>query len=137
MPEHDSDSGQRDEREGRRRLGDRLDGIVPDSVKKAIYTSLGAVFMTEDSVRRALADIKVPGDAVSYFINQSKQTKEELFNAIAREVASTLLKDRDPVELLQAALQNVTVTLTAEVDFKAKEDPAAPGMEVKVRAKRR
>jgi len=128
MAEHDSD-----EREGRRRLGDRLDGIVPDSVKKAIYTSLGAVFMTEDNVRRALADIKVPTDAVSYFISQSNKTKEELFQAIAKEVATTLLKDREPTELLQKALEGLNVRMSVDIEFKPKDDRKSPGIDVKVK----
>jgi len=132
MAEHDSE-----ERDGRRRLGDRLEGIVPDSVKKAIYTSLGAVFMTEDGIRRALADVKVPTDAISYFINQSNKTKEELFQAIAKEVAGTLLKDRDPTELLQTALQNMTVHMDVNLEFRPKEDAQAPGLKVKVSGKKR
>ncbi len=132
MAEHDSE-----ERDGRRRLGDRLEGIVPDSVRKAIYTSLGAVFLTEDGIRRALADVKVPTDAISYFISQSNKTKEELFQAIAKEVASTLLKDRDPTELLQTALQNMTVHMDVNLEFRAKEDEQAPGLKVKVSGKKR
>ncbi len=131
MAEHDSD-----EREGRKRLGDRLDGIVPDSVKKAIYTSLGAVFMTEDNVRRALADIKVPTDAVSYFISQSNKTKEELFQAIAKEVATTLLKDREPAELLQKALEGLNVRMSVDIEFKPKDDHKSPSFDVKVKPPR-
>ncbi len=130
MAEHDSD-----EREGRRRLGDRLDGIVPDSVKKAIYTSLGAVFMTEDSVRRALADIKVPTDAVTYFISQSNKTKEELFQAIAKEVATTLLKDREPTELLQKALEGLTVRMNVDIEFNSKIEGEKSSVKVNVRGR--
>ena len=104
-----------DEQEGRR-LGSRLDAFVPDVMKRAFYTGLGAVFLTEDGVRRQMSEMKLPKEVVSYVVNQSNKSKEELFDAIAREIAK-VFAGTEPDELLRNAFTGIKVKMNIELEF--------------------
>src|SRR5215471_9884442 len=40
----------------------RLEGFIPDIVKRTFYAGLGAVFTTEEGIRKIASDLKLPKD---------------------------------------------------------------------------
>jgi len=115
-----SDESQRDkaEREEREARGftSRLDGLLPDVMKRAFYTGLGALFLTEDGIRRQLSELKVPKDVVGYVASQSSKSKEELFEAIAREIAK-IFQDVQAEDVVRTALSGMKMKMNIEVEF--------------------
>lgn len=112
-----------EEREARS-LSARLEGLVPDAMKRALYTGLGAMFLTEEGLRRQITEMKLPKEMASYIVSQSSRTKEELFEAIAREIAK-VFQGVEPEQLLRQVLTGTKVNLNVEVGF----EPAEPGEE--------
>lgn len=117
------------EREARS-LSARLEGLVPDVMKRTFYTGLGALFLTEDGIRRQLGELKVPKDLTSYVVSQSTRSKEELFDAIAREVAK-IFQDTTPEEAIRNALTGMRMKI--EVEFEPAEEDEKPAARVKFR----
>ncbi len=84
----DRDSALRDEDE--RRMRDRLQQFMPDIVRKTFYAGLGALFTTEEGIRRIATEMKLPKDVANYLIQQAGSSKDELFRIIGRELRGFL-----------------------------------------------
>ncbi len=115
-----------EEREMRRFLKGRLDGLVPDTMKKMFFTSLGALFLTEDSIRTSLNELKIPKDMVGYLVSQSSKSKKELYQAIAREFAG-IFASADMEEVLRNALSGMTVEMEVKINFSSRKEGAGAG----------
>jgi hypothetical protein len=82
----DEEQRERDEKSIRQ----RLEGFVPDLVKKTFYAGLGAVFTTEEGIRKIANEFSLPKDVAHYLINSAQTTKDELFRIVAKEMREFL-----------------------------------------------
>src|ERR1700709_1736991 len=57
--------------------------MIGDLARRGLLTGIGAVFMSEDSLRGQLSDMKLPKEAMHYVVNQADKTKREIVAAIA------------------------------------------------------
>ena len=87
MPTEDDE---REEREDERSLRKRLEAFVPDLVKKTFYAGLGAVFTTEEGIRKIASEFSLPKDVVNYLVSSAGSTKDELFRIVGRELRQFL-----------------------------------------------
>jgi hypothetical protein len=102
-----------DEREKERvekKLLGQITGLVPDLVKRTFYAGLGAVFTTEEGIRKLANEFSLPKDVASYLINSAQSTKDELFRIVAKEMREFL----ENVNLTQEFAKLLT-TLSFEI----------------------
>jgi hypothetical protein len=85
-------------------------------VKKVVFTSLGSAAMAG----KAVADSKVRGEVFSNVLSRAEKTKEDLMNVLAKEVSKFLGKINVSDEITKA-LKDLTINLTASLDFKDKK----------------
>jgi len=82
-----------DERETDRDLPEsirtRLEAMVPDLVKKTFAAGMGALFSTEEGIRKIAKDINIP-DVAGYLATTADTTKDRVLEIIAREVREFL-----------------------------------------------
>src|SRR5215475_12566061 len=84
-------ASERDEsRSDEETLRARLQGAIPDALKRAFYAGIGAVFTTEEGVRKMVSDFSLPKDVANYLITQAQGTKNELFRVVASELRGWL-----------------------------------------------
>jgi hypothetical protein len=69
-----------------RKLRDRLEGLIPDLVRKTFYAGLGAVFSTEDGVRKLVNDFSLPKDVANYLMTSAAGTKDDVLRILGREM---------------------------------------------------
>ncbi len=94
---------------------------LTDLAKKAIFLSIGAAFMTEEAIRKYVADAKLPRDIGGYLTQNASKAKEELFTYVGREIARGISEGqlwRDVERFLQT--HRVKITL----DFEPKSAPS-------------
>lgn len=85
-------AGERDrgERDGlSESLRQKLETLVPDLVRRTVNAGMGAVFSTEDSLRRLTRDLNVPNVA-GYLGDAAEGTKDKVLEVVAREVREFL-----------------------------------------------
>lgn len=86
-------AGERDHRDARGDLPEsirqRLEALVPDLVRRTFTAGLGAVFSTEDSIRKMAKDLNVPSVA-GYLGEAADNTKDKVLEIVAREVREFL-----------------------------------------------
>src|SRR5687768_1650824 len=72
--------------EGLRR---RLEALIPEIVKKTFNAGMGAVFSTEEGIRKIAKDINIP-DVAGYLATTADTTKDKVLEIVAREVREFL-----------------------------------------------
>lgn len=91
-------------------------GSMTDLAKKVLLTGLGAIFMTEEGIRKTLGDLKVPKDAMGYVLDTMRKHKDEILSTVAGELGRFLSKVKVHEEL-RKALSGLQVHLDAKLTF--------------------
>jgi hypothetical protein len=97
-------------------LRQRLEGLVPEVLKRTFYAGLGAVFTTEEGIRRLTNEFSLPKDVASFLVQQAQSTKNELFRIVASEVRG-FLESLNLNEELQRLLTSLSFEIKTEIRF--------------------
>ena len=113
-------------------------GGMTDVARRILLTGLGAIFMTEEGIRKTLGDLKVPKDAMGYVLDTMRRHKDEILSTVAGELGRFLSKVKVHEEL-RKALAGLQVHLDAKLTFdqSKKEGEHAAKLSVKKVAHRR
>jgi hypothetical protein len=119
MANHDQDDKKKDENQ------DDLKGIFSETVKKVFAAGVTAAFMTEESVRAHLGDLKLPKDILNLLLQQANKSKEELVLRVSKEILSMVNKI-DLVSEFSKFAESHKFKITAEIDITKKEKHIEP-----------
>src|SRR5207248_7650826 len=89
----------------------RLSGIVPDIVRRAVLTGVGALFMTEEGIRNLVGEMKLPKDALAFLVAQADRTRSEVTRIVTQEVRRFL-----EGETLRREIWRLLTSVTLEVN---------------------
>ncbi len=120
LPEH--------EEEGK---GERGSGL-PDLLRKAVLTGVGALFMTEEGIRNAAGQLKMPKEALAYLLSQADKTRGEVARVVSAELRRFLESETLRREVWKL-LTGVTIEINATVQLKPSGEP---GMRVSMKRKK-
>ena len=95
-------------------VGDEKKGFVPDFVRRMAWAGIGAVFMSEEGIRRLAGQLKLPKEALGFLLHQAEKTKDEIGRTVSDEVRKLLQSDRLRDELLRL-MAGMTIEVRAEV----------------------
>lgn len=95
-------------------IGDEKRGFVPDFVRRMAWAGIGAVFMSEEGIRRLAGQLKLPKEALGFLLSQAEKTKDEIGKTVSEEVRKLLQSDRLRDELLRM-IAGMTIEVRAEV----------------------
>ena len=94
--------------------------LLGDLAKRALTTGIGAVFMSEETLRSQLSELKLPKEAMGYVVSQADKTKRELVEVIARETRAFL--SRLEVEaMIGRMLTGTTIEINTRIKIMPKE----------------
>ena len=94
--------------------------LLGDLAKRALTTGIGAVFMSEETLRHQLSDMKLPKEAMGYVVSQADKTKRELIEVIARETRAFFSR-LEVEDMIGRALTGTTIEITTRVRILPKE----------------
>ncbi|MEO0812236.1 MAG: hypothetical protein AAFY60_05175 [Myxococcota bacterium] len=89
---------------------------VADSLRKAVVNGLSAVLMTEEGIRQAVSDLRLPKDAVGYLSQQAERSRREVSRIVGEEV-KRFLHNTDMAGLLRKSLSGMKVEVRASLKF--------------------
>ncbi|MFH2006455.1 MAG: hypothetical protein ABI333_07715 [bacterium] len=89
--------------------------MVPELVKRLFVAGMGAVFTSEEGIRRLASEVSLPKDVASYLITQAQTTKDELFRIVAGEIREFLESIN-----LGAELTKILTSLTFEIKMQVR-----------------
>jgi hypothetical protein len=93
---------------------DEKRGFVPDFVRRMAWAGLGAVFMSEEGIRRLAKQLKLPKEALGFLLQQAEKTKDEIGRVVGDEVRKLLQSERVRDEMLKM-IAGMTLEVRAEV----------------------
>src|SRR5438105_8725170 len=99
-----------------------LSGLVPDIVRRAVLTGVGALFMTEEGIRNLMGEMKLPKDALAFLLSQADKTRGEVARVVTAEVRRFLESDRLRREVWKL-LTSVSIEINATVNLKPSGEP--------------
>jgi hypothetical protein len=130
----------RDDRDDRDGLSDmirqRLEALVPELVKKTFSAGMGAVFSTEEGIRK-LARENLP-EVAGYLASSADGAKDKVFEVIARETRE-FLSNLNLTEEVAKLLTTLSFEIKTEIRFIPNSERltgAEPDVKASVRLKR-
>ncbi len=61
-------------------------GLVGDTLKKLFTAGVSAAFMTEESIRSFVSEVKLPKETLNLLLAGANKSKEELMNRVSKEI---------------------------------------------------
>jgi hypothetical protein len=96
-----------------------------DIFKKIISAGIGAAFMTEESIRSYLSELKLPKDVIGMLLQGAQKSKDDLMDRVGNEVIKIIQKI-DFVSEASRFVEEHKFRITAEVDVVKKEHKVGP-----------
>lgn len=99
---------------------EKSSGPILEVVKKLFSVGVGAAFMTEESIRSYLGDIKLPKDVLTFILQSANKGKEELVQRVGKEIGA-LLSHVDIVKEGSKFVENHKFKISAEIEILPRE----------------
>ncbi len=116
----------------------RLETFVPELVRKTFAAGLGAVFTTEEGIRKLSKEIPQAKDVVDYVASTAGSTKDEVMRMMARETRE-FLQTVNFSEEIAKMLTMLSFEVKTEIRFIPNDEKfggVEPDVKAKVRVKR-
>ena len=127
---------EKDLEEQHRTFSKRLEGLMPEVLKRTISSSVGGLLMTEETVRELIKEFKLPKDALTYLISQSEKTREEIVRIISQEVRY-YLENANMSEVIGEFLHNSTIEISTKIKFSPNEEEGGREVDSQVEVKKK
>jgi len=100
-----------------------LKGLFGDTVKKVFTAGVSAAFMTEESLRTYLSELKLPKEALNLLIQSASKSKDEITQRVTKEAVG-IIQRIDFVKEFSKFAETHKFKITAEIDIIKKDKPA-------------
>lgn len=104
---------------GKESSGD-LKGLLGDTVKKVFTAGVSAAFMTEESLRNYVSELKLPKEALNMLLQGANKSKEEMTQRVTKEIVNVIQKI-DFVKEVSKFAETHKFKISAEIDIVKKE----------------
>lgn len=96
-------------------LSKKLEGFVPDVVRRAVVTGVRSFLQTEEGLRSVLGAM-VPKEAVTYIAQQLDSSKNDVLRIVSRELRE-FLQHIDLGGEVQKILTSISFEITTQIRF--------------------
>lgn len=119
-----ADENQKKDKDAKDPQGD-LKGLLGDTVKKVFTAGVSAAFMTEESLRTYVSELKLPKEALNLLLQGANKSKDEITQRVTKEIVGIIQKI-DFVKEASKFAETHKFKITAEIDI-IKKDPSGEG----------
>jgi hypothetical protein len=98
---------------------DKSSTLLGDAAKKLFTVGVTAAFMTEESLRSYLSDMKLPKEVFGMILQSASKSKDEIANRVTKEIAGVLSKI-DYVKEFSKFAETHKFKVTAEIEIQKK-----------------
>lgn len=88
-----------------------------DAIRKLLVSGISTVFMTEDGIRNAVGDLRLPKEAIQFLLTQTDNGRREVVRIVSEELKD-FLRGMDLTGELRSALVGLTLEVNASVKIK-------------------
>ena len=98
--------------------------LFGETLKKVFTTGVSAAFMTEESIRSYLQELKLPKEILNILIQSANKSKDELTQRVSKEI-SQIFNKIDWVSEMAKFAESHKFKISAEIDIVKKESKAS------------
>ena len=95
-------------------------GGLGDVVKKVFAVGMSAAFMTEESIRSALGEVKLPKDILKSLLENANRSKEEILDRVSNETVR-MIRKIDFVKEASRFVETHKFKVSAEIEVERKD----------------
>ena len=95
----------------------RLEGIIPELVKRAVELGVEKAHDAPEAVKQLVGDLKLPKEVVGYIFSQVDETKNGLFRIFAKEMRD-FLENTNIAGEMQKLLTTVQFEVNTTIRFR-------------------
>lgn len=106
---------------------DDLQSKAAEMMRKVLTIGVGAIFLTEESLRALVTDFKVPKELLSGILDSAAKTKNEFLQNLSQDVLSRISDRIDPRALLEEFFERNDLELNMKISLKPKNKQPASG----------
>ncbi len=99
---------------------DGLQAKATDLVKKVLTVGVGAIFLTEESLRNMVSEFKLPKELLTGLLESANKTKGDFLNKLSADVMDRLKNQVDAKALVQEILEKNEIDVHVKVSFRPK-----------------
>ena len=92
----------------------RSGNALTDSLRRALINGISALFMTEEGIRNAISDLRLPKEAISNLIQQTQNSRRDVMRTLSDELRN-LLGTVDMARILRKALSGMKLEIKADI----------------------
>lgn len=93
---------------------------LAETLKKVLTAGVSAAFMTEESIRSYLSELKLPKEVLNVLIQGAAKSKDEITQKVSKEAIAIIQKIDWTKELSKFAEEH-TFKVSLEIDVKKKK----------------
>lgn len=98
-------------------------GKLGETLKKVFTTGVSAAFMTEESIRAYLSELKLPKEALNLVLQSAMKSKDEISSRVSKEIIG-MMKKIDWVKELGRFAEEHKFKIKAEIEIERKKPKA-------------
>jgi replicative DNA helicase len=98
-----------------------------DLLKKTLSFGIGAAFLTEESIRSVLGEMKLPKETFAQVFDQIQKTKSDFFEKLSQDILEKVQSQIEPKAFIEEMLQKHEIELEMKIRFKPKETSSHEG----------
>jgi hypothetical protein len=105
-----------------------------EMLRKVMSVGLGAAFMTEESIRSAVTELKLPKEVLSSILQSASRSKEEFVNRVGNETIK-LISKIDFVKEASRFVEEHKFKIQAEIEVVKKQNADESSLNLKSNVK--
>ena len=120
-------------------LRKRLEQFIPDILRRTVLGGIGAVFASEEAVRKLASEVSLPKDVVNFLLTQATNSKDEVLRVVGKEVRH-FLESANLSQEMAKMLTQLSLEVKTEVRFIPNDEAVGgvkPDMKQKMSLKRK
>lgn len=125
-----------DKKDEQSRWRSKIEGAVPDIVKKTLSVGVSGFLFSEDGIKNLVSELKLPKDVVTFLLAQSEKTRQEIAKIFAEEVRK-YLENNDVAEIARDFVKDMNVEVSTSIKFTYDDDKLKTEVKPKVTKKKK
>lgn len=93
----------------------------PEFIRKLLTVGVGTIFLTEESLRSLVSEVKLPKELLRGMLDSANKTKRDFLQNFSREIVDRVMARMEPRELVDEILSRNDIELNVRISFTPKE----------------
>jgi len=101
-------------------MADDIKTSAAELMKKVLTVGVGAIFLTEESLRSMISEFKLPKELLNGVIDSANKSKNEFLQSLSHDVISRVMDRLDAAAVIQEIFEKNEIELNVKINIRPK-----------------